>query len=35
MRKPRAAAALLCLSTLIACASSLKVDAGWDQNVDF
>ena len=31
----RLAAAVLGLSSLIACASSLKVDAGWDQNIDF
>ncbi len=29
------AAATLCLASLLGCASSLKVDAGWDENVDF
>ena len=29
------AAALVCLGTLLSCASSLKVDAGWDQNAKF
>ena len=35
MKMRRASAVLLGLSTLIACASSLKVDAGWDENADF
>ena len=29
------AAALLCVGTVLGCASSLKVDAGWDQNAKF
>ena len=35
MRIRIAAAAAFCLAGLLGCASTLKVDAGWDQNTDF
>ena len=35
MRFRLAFASVLGLATLLSCASSLKVDAGWDENVDF
>jgi hypothetical protein len=35
MKVVRPALATLCLASLLGCASSLKVDAGWDENVDF
>jgi hypothetical protein len=35
MNLRRMLVATLCLSPLLGCASSLKVDAGWDQNADF